>query len=147
MSAGLPYKIELGMVHAGISELRKGFQRHRQGAVTQPQCRNLLLFYAVECGLKAAWLGRNRFRTTAQIDQSLLTRGGHDLMLWTKKLALPALLHRNLSFRLNRDKTGFDVAFAHQAWRYGVALLPSDELALENWLDAVWQWAKTELSL
>ena len=66
------------MIHSGVGNLRKAFQRHRLAAIPQPQARILLLFYAVECGLKAAWLTRNRLRDTSSIEAKLKDRG-HDL--------------------------------------------------------------------
>jgi len=135
------------MVHAGLGQLRRAFQRQRQPTLAQPQARNLLLFYAVECGLKAAWLARNKMRDTSGIE-SVLQQKGHDLMFWAKKLYLPAAVtNGGAGFRLKTDKSGFGVEFAHQVWRYGIDMEPIDETALEAWLEQVWQWAKRELRL
>jgi hypothetical protein len=135
------------MVHASLGHLRKAFQRQRQPALLQAQGRNLLLFYAVECGLKAAWLTRNRLRDTAEIHASLKPRG-HDLIFWTKKLYLPAAItNGNIGFRLRFRGDRLDLGLAHQAWRYGVDVEPADEVALGAWLDQVWQWARGELHL
>jgi hypothetical protein len=135
------------MVHANLGHLRKAFQRQRQPAIAQAQGRNLLLFYAVECGLKAAWLMRNRLRDTSEIDASL-TQRGHDLVFWTKKLYLPAeITNGNTGFRLRSGGAKLDLGLAHQVWRYGVDVEPADEASLETWLNQVWQWAKGELRL
>ena len=136
------------MVHAGLSQLRRAFQHQRQPGFAQPQGRNLLLFYAVECGLKASWLTRNRLRDTSRIEQSLLREHGHDLLYWAKKLYLPAAVTTGRSsFRLRGSEGRLGVESAHQAWRYGVDLEPGDEAALENWLEQVWQWARGDLGL
>jgi hypothetical protein len=136
------------MVHAGLGHLRKAFQRQRPPAGAQVQNRNLLLFYAVECGLKAAWLTRNKLRDTSQIEPLFLRDGGHDLTLWTKRLYLPATItSAKPNFRLRDAGTALQLKFAHQAWRYGVDVEPEDEAALHQWLEQVWQWAKGDLRL
>ena len=135
------------MVHASLGHLRKAFLRQRQPALLQPQCQNLLLFYAVECGLKAAWLTRNRLRDTSEIE-SILKQKGHDLIFWTKRLNLPATItNGSAGFRLRSGSARLDVEFAHQVWRYGTDVEPADEVALANWLEQVWNWAKAELRL
>ena len=135
------------MVHAGLRHLQNAFQRQRQPTVPQTQGRNLLLFYAVECGLKAAWLSRNRLRDTSEMEADLKQKG-HDLLFWSKKLYLPATITNGpASFRLRSKSTALGVEFAHQVWRYGIDVEPADEAALATWLEEVWQWAKGELRL
>jgi hypothetical protein len=135
------------MVHATLGHLRKAFLRQRQPTLLQAQCKNLLLFYAVECGLKAAWLNRNRLRDTAEIEP-LLKQRGHDLVFWTKALYLPATItNGNAGFRLRSGKIRLDLESAHQAWRYGTDMEPVDEVALVTWLERVWDWARAELQL
>jgi hypothetical protein len=135
------------MVHSALGHLRKAFLRQRQPMLTQEQCRNLLLFYAVECGLKAAWLTRSRLRDTSEIHLQLKERG-HDLMFWAKALHLPATITSGgVCFRLRSNGTRLDVQLAHQVWRYGPDVEPVDEIAMGAWLEQVWQWAKTELRL
>lgn len=135
------------MVPAGVRQLRNAFKRHRQPAGPQAQGRNLLLFYAVECGLKAAWLTRNRLPDTSAIDSQSKERG-HDLLYWAKKLYLPATItNGKTSFHTKDDRTSRPLEVAHQAWRYGIDIEPADETALETWLEEVWQWSKGELRL
>jgi hypothetical protein len=135
------------MIQAGMSELRVALHRHSTPDPLQSHSRSLLLFYAAECGLKAAWLKRNKLRSTSQLTSAFNASIGHDLMLWAKKLALPAALASAPGrFRLKRDNSAFETAAAHQAWRYGVEILAVDETVLTNWLQALCQWAKGELS-
>jgi hypothetical protein len=108
----------------------------------------LLLFYAAECGLKSAWMRRNRLRTTAQIDAYLLQQSGHDLMLWAKELFLPAaVVHGTVQFRLQRDGVPCGVPLAHQAWRYGVRIDPQDEQRLVRWIANLCDWVDKEMPL
>ena len=135
------------MVHAGLGHLRKAFQRQRQPTLVQTQCRNLLLFYAVECGLKAACLKRRGLRDTSEIEP-LLKEKRHDLISWAKELRLPATItDGGAPFRLRAGGARQDLGLAHQAWRYGADVEPEDEDALGNWLEQVWQWARVELRL
>ena len=131
------------MLHAGVSELERAFRTPLAESLTPPS-RHLLLFYAVECGLKAALLRRKKFRTTAQFDQGRNPR--HDLMLLAKDLRLPATtIGKPVRFQLRRDNTSHEVKYAHQAWRYGVALRATDEDAVVSWLMQLFEWAKGEL--
>jgi hypothetical protein len=136
------------MVHAGISELRKSFRRHRRTDLPQGPSRNLLLFYAVECGLKATWMDKTRLLNTDQIDLDLLKSYGHDLMFWAKKLNVPAtVIQGGQQFRSRNKKKQYDLRKAHEAWRYGVEVDPTDEQQVAACLERVWQWAREELGL
>jgi hypothetical protein len=129
-----------------MSELRVALYRHSAVDPLQQQSEGLLLFYAVECGLKAAWLKRNRLLSTSQLSSSFAGSSGHDLILWAKILRLPATLaSANVRFRLKKGGGPLDTGAAHQAWRYGVEIFAADETALINWLQALCQWAKGEL--
>lgn len=102
-----------------------------------------MLVYAVECGLKAAWLRRNSLTSSADIAE--LKEYGHDLRYWVKKLHLPAsVTNCQSSFRV-RGGGSFEISSAHQAWRYGVDLDAEDEAAIAAWLETVWAWGKGEL--
>lgn len=115
----------------------------------QKESLNLLLFYAAECGLKAVWLRRNKIRSTGLVDPGLLSAGGHDLMLWARNLHMPASVTGSKArFRLERDKDAvYDVAHAHQAWRYGVRIAVADEETIVAWLSALCQWVARENAL
>lgn len=135
------------MVHAGISELRTALHRHSTTNPLQRQSGSLLLFYAAECGLKAAWIRRNNLRNTSQFDASAQPNPRHDLILLVKNLKLPAAMaNAKAGFRLKRDGTAVDTAALHEAWRYGVEVLPLDETIVVTWLQALCQWAKGELT-
>lgn len=139
------------MIDAGVSELRQAFHAHRRVAGSGGASSSyLLLFYAVECGLKAVWLKRHNLWTTAQMrDKTLLSRNGHDLRRWSKELKLPARLTQSptspVQFRLTSDNSAWDVGDAHQAWRYGVRMDPDDEQALVAWLGRLGAWLHEEL--
>lgn len=132
------------MVHAGISELRRGFAAHRKAAGPPSASQYLLLFYAAECGLKLVWLRQRNLRNTQSIDPALLSRG-HDLMMWAKELRLsPQVLQVTGTFHLQRDGQQLPIALAHQAWRYGISIDTGDEGTLVTWLSGLCEWASEE---
>lgn len=92
---------------------------------------------------------RNRLRDTSDIESQLKGKwNGHDLVFWTKELYLPAVItNGSATFRLRSGSTKLGIELAHQVWRYGADVEPADEVALANWLEQVWQWAKGELRL
>ncbi|RJP33230.1 MAG: hypothetical protein C4527_04805 [Candidatus Omnitrophota bacterium] len=135
------------MIHSGFNELKKAYRLHRDASLeTKGISSCLLLFYAVECGLKSLYLRRNNFRTTKQI----IKNHGHDLNQWIKVLRLPAYLCGRHSFCLERDrnkKGGVkkeSIQNAHQAWRYGVTMESGDEIKILQWLKSISQWISEE---
>ncbi len=80
-----------GMVHASRDNLRQAFHRHYSAfKVTKDDCSYLLLFYAVECGLKSIWLKQKNLTGTDRIqDQTLLSKDGHNFAVWIKEIRLP----------------------------------------------------------
>ncbi len=132
------------MLQVGLSELSHAFSKHRAANATAPN--PLLLFYAVECGLKAAWMQRNNCRNTAAINE-LLSSKGHDLMYWVGELRLSkALAGGPRSFRLRRDASSNDISLSHQAWRYGAEMVQTDENAVLAWLTSLGDWIAKELT-
>ncbi len=125
------------ILDAGVSELWRAFSQHTGMG---EQSKYLLLFYAVECGLKAAYLRSRSFHRISQIRDEKL-RKTHDLQLLAKELRLPAALIGDLSFRLRRDRSRrWLIDKAHEAWRYGVTIDSEDHLTEQ--LQRLQQWLK-----
>ncbi len=141
------------MIHASESDLRHAFHKHHSAVQeTKEACSYLLLFYSVECGLKSILMKRNRLTSTAQIqDQTLLS---HNFAPLIKELRLPRSVvgdigHTNdksqpkiPSFRLDRDRSSWEMSKAHQAWRYGIRVNSQDQKILVEWLEKVCNWIK-----
>ena len=131
------------MIPVGFSELGKAFQMHARAAGNANDAsHSLLLFYAVECGLKSMYLRRHKLMKIENIPNKQLHRN-HDLLLWVKELKLSAQLAgatSGFSFHLKRDRTVRQIEQAHQAWRYGVLIDPKDEKILINWLKKINDW-------
>ena len=109
----------------------------------------LLLFYAVECGLKAVWLRRQN-RTL--FEREHISNTGHNLRKLLKLLNVGAGL--DLPHRLELDpvkhngsiipRTG-DIGILHQTWRYGgKCQLPTDQ-ECEQKLERILNWIQGEL--
>jgi hypothetical protein len=153
---GQKKKPDTNIIHVSASDLRKAFNAHWSVVKAQQKkgisC-HLLIFYAVECGLKSIWLKRNNLTGTDRIDdQTLLTKDGHNFRIWIKELRLPATIagmHPDCdkipSFRLARDKSSWDVGKAHQAWRYGVQMDAVDENDLIEWLESICTWIQDNI--
>lgn len=110
----------------------------------------LLLFYAVECGLKAVWLKRKSqtlfttedIKNTGHNLSNILTslRAGHHL-----KLPQNIRLTQVRSSDGNEIPRNGDAESLHQIWRYGgVSLDPTDKQC-EEMLENIMNWITGEL--
>ncbi len=108
----------------------------------------LLLFYAVECGLKSVWLNRRKTRKLKTQDNSLLFKYGHSLDLWVKELKIAAKeVGVPPNFHLDGDRsTILKIGKAHQVWRYGVKIKLEDEKKLVEWLQNICNWIKENIN-
>jgi len=110
----------------------------------------LLLFYAVECGLKAVWLKR-RCRTL--FDQDDIDQTGHDLRKILKDLGVGTSFSLPVNLQLSPVNRGGQsiprngtISILHQAWRYGgLCCSPSDQ-DCETALQDVLHWINKELT-
>ncbi|MGD9662246.1 MAG: hypothetical protein AB7U63_13315 [Porticoccaceae bacterium] len=116
---------------------------------TRQNPHRLLLFYAVECGLKAVWLKRQG-RTL--FDGADINKTGHDLRQVLKELNVGTSLTLPEAFKLPMATQGQTplprngkFGDLHQAWRYGGKCeLPSDQVC-EQQLEKVLNWIQREL--
>lgn len=133
----------------GFSELKDAFKKHSAAAREGSTSYFLLLFYAVECGLKSIYLRQHRFRTIEQINCLDLKKNGHDLALWVKELNMPASVAGAMTdFRLARDSSSrWRIDKAHQAWRYGAVVEAGDERNLVEWLTLIKKWILENMGL
>lgn len=146
-------KSDTDMIHVGVSELKQSFNAHYtivKAQNFQSASFHLLIFYAVECGLKSIWLKRNNLRSTEQIrDQTLLTKDGHNFGVWIRKLGISAAALKNNKipgFHLARGGSNWDAGKAHQAWRYGAKMEPQNEKILVEWLENLCSWIKENIN-
>lgn len=113
-------------------EFKRGFKENLQAANVLSAGANvrpglLVLFYAIECGLKYLLCVRRRGSYLSGGDQLSMT---HNLADLVKELRFPSGYLPN-NFRLQRDATECCPAKeCHLAWRYGVGVNGDDEIAL-----------------
>lgn len=126
---------QMAKIHAGITELKSAHVRLFEASKKNAGApRNLLLFYAAECGLKCACLLRNKLRTTEQLETV-----DHNLIGLIKGLKLRAPAGGSPpELRLyRRNPPTCPHSDAHQAWRYGVRLENAGELRFVEWLQNI----------
>jgi hypothetical protein len=134
-------------VDVGWKQLRASFRSQKEAveAMAEGPPAALLLFYSVECGLKASMLRRFNLRSTAQLPPDLRR---HDLHRLAKELRLPpALCDRMQRSCPSQSGQGPSVSFGdlHQAWRYGHALQKDEEEKAIQVLRELRNWCQGEL--
>lgn len=109
----------------------------------------LLLFYAVECGLKAVWLKR---QNKSVFDQADIGKTGHDLRRVLKDLnigdlhSLPGDLRLTpIAVRGTPTPRNGDISILHQAWRYGGNCTEPTDADCEARLEKILNWIQGEL--
>lgn len=136
------------MIHAGFNELKRAFLVHSNASVDKDSLSyHLLLFYAVESGLKSIYLRWNKIFTTEKIIDEKFTKS-HNLSEWVQKLYLPASVSGPCpGFKLTRNnkQESYDASQVHQAWRYGIKIDENDQQKLFKWLDTISAWIKENI--
>jgi hypothetical protein len=133
-------------VDVGVGDLVRSYVRLREAAGNAAEgSAYLLLFYSVECGLKAAYLGKRGIRARGTQDLPMELRN-HDLRRLVKALRLDGSVSRSLEAcrRRNRDDLKVDHQHLHQAWRYGAALNEDDEQQAVSALSGLREWCRKE---
>jgi hypothetical protein len=136
-------------------ELTRAWRQLRQTSLPLAnQGRNnahrLLLFYAVECGLKAVWLKRNNKTLFAGDD---IEQTGHNLCRLLDQLRAGQRFRFSQNIRLTaaKDVSGTDIPrngsieILHQAWRYGGESYQPNDTTCEQQLEQVLEWINGEL--
>jgi len=112
----------------------------------------LLLFYAVECGLKVIILKREGKSRTDLLSRDLKQYGGHDINKLLTELHASSELHLKAT-KMNNLKSpdtsrSVGVGDFNQMWRYGGSsyspMLDSD---IENQLLKISQWVGQEINV
>jgi hypothetical protein len=116
---------------------------------TRQNPHRLLLFYAVECGLKAVWLKRKSRSVFARED---IDKTGHNLRQVLKELRVSAELSLPQDLELEpviqngvRQPRNGDLSILHQAWRYGGKCNSPTDNFCEHQLEQVLIWIQGEL--
>lgn len=109
----------------------------------------LLLFYAVECGLKAVWLKR---QSRSLFDREDIDKTGHNLRQVLKELKVGAELSLPENLQLKpvtrngaQEPRNGDISILHQAWRYGGNCTTPTDSDCEQRLEKILKWIQGEL--
>jgi HEPN domain-containing protein len=131
-------------IDVGAASLRASYLEHRKSAdkLGQGVSACLLRVYAVECGLKAALMRRQKIRDTSELDRT------HDLRALAKRLRLPpgqvAHLRRDPVLKSDANRK-VHPSELHEVWRYGAALGDGDQKKMEELLGRLLEWLEGEL--
>ncbi len=120
------------------------------GSISRRNVQRLLLFYAVECGLKAVLMKRQSCDRTDRC--SGISEAKHninrllDLLFSGNSLKLPTeIMMKDIKDRNCSESRKLAPGEINQMWRYGgESLQPSDE-ELEKKLSVISEWIKQEL--
>ncbi|MFZ3149738.1 MAG: hypothetical protein WA137_11965, partial [Methanothrix sp.] len=131
-------------IPAGYSQFKRAFNHHHYLYKSGESCSHyLLLFYAIECGLKSIYYWKI---SRSIIMEDVNDKSGHDLFLWAKAIRLPRYVTgKEPKFRLKGEPNKNAVSLAHQAWRYGVQIEREDEILLVAWLKKVDEWIEENI--
>lgn len=136
-------------------ELKRAWRElHRNSMPRQDgereNAHRLLMFYAVECGLKAVWLKRKGQTLFSETD---IKQTGHDLIKILTHLRAGHHLSLPENIQLNPVKTADEsqwqrngnIESLHQVWRYGSRCQSPTDEACEQQLEQVLDWISGEL--
>lgn len=121
----------------------------RSSEAISPKSRRLLLFYAVECGLKSLIMKDIGYNTYEQLKKYSEEHGkrihGHDLKAMTQEIGIE---HKYPLKRIRLAKEGQDCTpdRYNELWRYGAATEDEEEEAkAEKTLERIAIWIEQRL--
>lgn len=134
------------------AELRKSW-RNLSNEIEKANKKNnthrLLMFYAIECGLKCVWLKRN---AKSLFEKNEISKFGHNLKLITKELRIGPEIALDEKIELKPIKhhgrpIKREGAFEeiHQVWRYGGSCKTPTDHECEIKLQKALNWIKENL--
>jgi HEPN domain-containing protein len=137
------------LVHVTLRELERAFRGHAQfleankTSSTSASYR-LILFYAVECGIKALFLRRNGLSSTEDLTGD--NKISHDLRTGLNRLRAPGTVTIPDRVRVNPPRTEALLPKEwHEAWRYGIEFEAASESTTVSALTNALAWLKAEM--
>lgn len=131
-------------------ELERAWRVSRSAAqIAEPtNAHRLLLFYAIECGLKALYLKQRR---TEVLDKAIIEQLGHNLNKALDEVKAGKALHLPDNLTIEPFKSNNNPASRkcnnsqiNQVWRYGAKFIaPSDDATLEQKLTTIAKWIES----
>lgn len=139
------------MIPFTFRELKNAWKCSRLASqvAARTDAHRLLMFYAIECGLKAVHLRRTNRDV---IDEEVARLHMHDLngLLSTVKASKDFFLPTNVTLqpiRINGSQVprNCTVGSLNQVWRYGGALGEAKNIELQNLFDKIDVWIAKEI--
>lgn len=140
------------MITFTIREMKNAWRENRKaGSVDDKNNANrLLLFYAVECGLKALILKRKSLELTC--DSTEISEAGHNInkLLDHLRAGYALKLKPDLSLKPikkdnNQHERNCTIAELNQIWRYGGRCSNIPDHDLQNGLEKINRWIGEQL--
>lgn len=135
-------------------ELRNAWNALRLASGVSPRTppANLLLFYAIECGLKYVWL---RQENKLLFDADAIECYGHDLNKLISELRIGQDFSLPMNIRLEDVRTSYigssllprngGIDALHQAWRYGGKVKHPLSVDIEQRMEQLVQWIEKQM--
>ena len=130
-------------------ELERAWRNARSAAnINEPtNAHRLLLFYAVECGLKAVYLKQRR---TEILDNTIIEKLGHNLNKALDEVQAGKSLHLPDNLKISPYKNDTDAksrkchtSQINQVWRYGAKFQAPNDATLEQQLITIAKWIES----
>lgn len=116
------------MVHVTLKDMERAFRQHQQVFESPGKALNnthrMVLFYAVECGLKAYFMKKKDIRSTnprSHLTENVLDFK-HDLNGLLTKLNINFTVPLTVPCAQSMDNRQIESTELHEAWRYGKEL-------------------------
>lgn len=133
-------------------ELQRAWRNNLAASLAnhKTNAHRLLLFYAVECGLKAVILKREGKARTDLLSKNIKEYGGHDINKLLIELNSSSELHLQVTKmkQLEKPTTARDVPVGdfNQMWRYGGSSDSTiSDNEIENKLNKIIEWIEQEI--
>ena len=132
-------------MEASRHELRLAFYRHwhaYNNANPKTPSHWMVLFYAVECGLKLFVMRNNpKMKSTADLDEELRS---HCINLLLKKAGYGSPGVKSVKYGPDRTSMWAESAEIHLLWRYGIDADEAGQAAAVGRLSEIAEWLEAE---
>ncbi len=147
MAIGFGKYGENGMIHVTLREIEEAFRKHKQHrdlSSSLTMTDKMVLFYAVECGLKWLYMRKHRLKRTDQADSTgkSVTDFGHNLNSLLEKNGFSYTIPKITA----KDSTQIEADSLHQAWRYGKSIEEEKEKDCLKKLNRIFNELKNKLN-
>lgn len=114
------------MIDVSKEEFMRGFHKHYSMYQESNQSKDskcLILFYAVECGLKGILMYRRNIHMYSKLNEE--DKCGHDIKKLLKKIGIESRYSLSNFRTKHGDRVG--TKQYHEVWRYGVDISKEDK--------------------